>query len=319
MTLFIYEHLTSGALAGEAISPSLLREGDVMLKALCADLTELDCQITVMRDSRLPALADPTGRISVLPVNSLQEYRHIWQQSLQRYDQFLMIAPETDGLLEQLVSELDLLNKAHLGCSASVIALCSDKLKCSRWLHENAFLSPETFAATEWIRAIDIDKQADWIIKPRDGAGCEQTFKLPTQAAISYLKSRPASELETCIIQPFIEGTALSLSLFVTAQELHVLSVNRQHIDESEHQLQLVHCEAGRDDLIEPAAVSRLTQQIHATMPGLWGFVGIDLIQTSDALWLIEINPRLTVSYAEPALRQQANPARHLKPFLKED
>lgn len=290
-----------------------------MLKALCHDLAALDCELTVMRDSRLPALKDPTGRISVLPVNSQQDYRQIWQQSLQQHQQFLVIAPETDGLLEQLVNQIEHLQKHHLGCTASAIELCSDKLKCSQWLNRNAILSPETFKASEWMTVIKTDNQADWIIKPRDGAGCEQTFKLPTQAAISHLRSRSTSELENCIIQPFIEGTALSLSLFVTAQEIHVLSVNRQHMDESEHQLHLAHCEAGRDDLIESASVSRLTQQIHATMPELWGFVGIDLVQTADSLWLIEVNPRLTVSYAEPALRQRANPTRHLKPFLKED
>ncbi len=319
MTLFIYEHLTSGAMIGEAISASLLREGDAMLKALCHDLLALDCHLTLMRDSRLPQLDDPTGRISVLVVDTPESYRQYWQQSLEHYERFLLIAPETDGLLEQLVNQVDEQHKQHLGCQASTIALCTDKLKCSQWLIENTILTPETQTAPDWLASIHSGKQADWIIKPRDGAGCEQTYKLPTQAAISYLNSLSTLDLEKRIVQPFIEGTALSLSLFVTGQDIHLLSVNRQHINESEHQLHLAYCEASREDLVIPELVSHLTRQIHATIPGLWGFVGIDLVQTADALWLIEINPRLTVSYAESALRQDANPAQYLKPFLKED
>lgn len=318
MTVFIYEHLTSGALAGETLSPSLMKEGDAMLTAICRDLTALGCQLTIMRDSRLPPCKATDASLSVLSVDSQQRYRQIWQQSLDQHQQFIVIAPETDGLLEKLVRQLEERDKVHFGCRASIIALCTDKLECSRWLTQQGVVTPESVKASDWSYQAR-PKASDWIIKPRDGAGCEQTFRMTTNEIRSYLNSLSTAELDKQIVQPFIAGMALSLSLFVTETDITVLSVNRQHINQSNHALKLNHCEAGREDLIEPAAVRQLTQQIHATMPGLWGFVGVDLVKTADALWLIEINPRLTASYAELSLIQTANPAQQLMPYLKED
>jgi predicted ATP-grasp superfamily ATP-dependent carboligase len=319
MTLFIYEHLTSGALADEAISPSLLQEGEAMLAAICHDIAALGCHITVMRDSRLPALSDSTGLISTVWVDSPATYRQIWQQSLNQFQQFLIIAPETNGLLGQLVTELEQRQKHHLGSSAGAIKLCTDKLLSSQWLIEHGIATPRTVKSAAWLKTSAAATEAGWIIKPQDGAGCEQTFRMSAPQARSYLKSLAPSVLEQQIVQPYIEGTPLSLSLLITDSDIQVLSVNRQHIEESDHQLHLSRCEAGQQDLIKAAEASRLTQQIHATIPGLWGFVGIDLVQSHDALWLIEINPRLTVSYAEAALRQGHNPALSLQPYLQED
>jgi predicted ATP-grasp superfamily ATP-dependent carboligase len=319
MTLFIYEHLTSGALADEAISPSLLREGEAMLSAVCHDLAALGCHITVMRDSRLSALQDISGLISTLLVDSPAAYHQVWQQSLNQFSRFLVIAPETDGLLGQLVTQLEQKQKHHLGCSADAIRLCTDKLLSSQWLIKQGIATPHTVKADDWLKQALPDTKTDWIIKPLDGAGCEQTFRMSAQQACAYLNTLSSNLLKQRIVQPYIKGTALSLSLFISDNDIEVLSVNRQHIEESDHQLHLSHCEAGRYDLIDPALVSRLTQQIHATIPGLWGFVGIDLVQSGDALWLIEINPRLTVSYAEAALRQGHNPALSLQLYLQED
>jgi predicted ATP-grasp superfamily ATP-dependent carboligase len=41
-----------------------------------------------------------------------------------------------------------------------------------------------------------------------------------------------------------------------------------------------------------------LVQDVAVAMPTLWGYVGIDLIETADLIFVLEINPRLTTSYA---------------------
>lgn len=317
MSIFVYEHLTSGALAGEALSPSMLQEGNAMVRAISHDLATLGYPVVMMRDSRIPALQDPSGRISTLPIDSLEIWQQTWQQSLRQFQQFLVIAPETGGILAQLVGDLEHKLKRHLGSSAKAIALCSDKLRCSQYLLEHGIPSPQTFKASVWLNTAEHPASGDWVIKPLDGAGCEQTFKMPARQAQAYLASLPSNELDRMIIQPYLEGTPLSLNLFIDDTQLDILSVNRQHITESDHQLHLSHCEAGREDLIDYPAMLKLTEKIRATMPGLWGFVGIDLVQSADKLWLIEINPRLTASYAEPAFRQNRNPALRLQQNLK--
>lgn len=307
MTTFIYEHLTSGALAAEPFSSSLMQEGDAMLQALCRDLMDLGQQICILRDVRLPALESHTG-LEVITITSRAEYLAKWQQCQQHYQQFIVIAPETDGILQALVTELEQRQKHHLGSSAQAIRLCTDKLACGRLLQDQGLLTPDSFTASDWLRQRPADG-ATWIIKPVDGAGCEQTFKLDTAETRLFLSQQSPATRQHTLVQPYIHGEAFSLSLFINGDVIQLMSVNRQHMVQSGQQLQLLHCEPGCDDLIPAQQALKLARQIHAKIPGLWGFIGIDLVRSDDALWVIEINPRLTSSYAEPKFRQKGNPA----------
>jgi predicted ATP-grasp superfamily ATP-dependent carboligase len=40
-----------------------------------------------------------------------------------------------------------------------------------------------------------------------------------------------------------------------------------------------------------------LAGRLAATIPGLWGYVGVDLVLTREGPVILEINPRLTTSY----------------------
>ena len=57
MKLFIYEHITSGALSGNSLPVSLANEGHVMLMAVLHDCAYLNGMlINTMRDQRLKAI-----------------------------------------------------------------------------------------------------------------------------------------------------------------------------------------------------------------------------------------------------------------------
>ena len=48
----------------------------------------------------------------------------------------------------------------------------------------------------------------------------------------------------------------------------------------------------------DAANFQALSRQIAQALPGLWGYIGVDLIRANDgALTVLEINPRLTTSY----------------------
>jgi predicted ATP-grasp superfamily ATP-dependent carboligase len=40
-----------------------------------------------------------------------------------------------------------------------------------------------------------------------------------------------------------------------------------------------------------------LVDAIALALPELWGYVGVDLIETPEQTWVLEINPRLTTSF----------------------
>lgn len=311
MTLFIYEHLTSGALSSEPSSLSLMHEGDAMLQAISSDLLALGHHIAVMRDARLnnDVLSHP--KLTQFEVDSVSGYQQVWQHAIKTYQLFLVIAPETDGVLANVVKQLEQQGKTVLGCNSASIDLFSDKLRCSIHLQQYDIASPVSYLAKDWLTQPH-NADAVWVTKPRDGAGCETTYRLNTSNTHTKLSTLMTEHAQEFIVQPYIEGQHLSLSLFIDDDDIALLSVNIQHIDMTQQQLKLSHCEPQRQDQLATTHALKLAHSIHATMPGLWGFVGIDLIKTAHSLWVIDINPRLTSSYAESAMRQQHNPASRL-------
>jgi predicted ATP-grasp superfamily ATP-dependent carboligase len=306
MTIFIYEHLTSGALANTVFSEGLMREGDLMLQAICQDLLALGHDLCILRDARLPEMAAQPG-LKQIRISTQTDYASAWQQCLQHFQYFLVIAPETDAVLEKLVRQLQQNNKSHLGASADAIAQCSDKRRCAQRLQQAGLPTPDSWLAPDWAgQAAGDDKK--WVCKPVDGAGCEDTFVMGTAALNAFIAEQTPARRQQMLVQPYIEGIALSINLFI-GDEIELLSVNRQHLSQTGSQLHLDACQSGCDDLLSQQQALQLARQIHATIPGLWGFTGIDLVLSENKLWIIDINPRLTLSYAEPAVRLKANPA----------
>lgn len=314
MTIFIYEHLTSGALADSAFSAGLMREGDLMLQAICHDLLALGHDICILRDARLPAIAAQPG-LKQLRISTQTAHVSAWQQCLQAFQQFLIIAPETGAVLEQLVRQVQQNNKSHLGASADAIAQCSDKLCCAELLQQAGLSTPDSWLAKDW----DGDaagKETKWVCKPIDGAGCEDTFVMRTDALSAFISRQNPARRQQLLVQPYLEGIALSINLFI-GDDIELLSVNRQHLSQTGSKLHLDACQPGCEDLLSKQQALQLARQIHATIPGLWGFSGIDLVLSGDKLWIIDINPRLTLSYAEADVRRKTNPARALHRTLQ--
>ena len=111
------------------------------------------------------------------------------------------------------------------------------------------------------------------------------------------------------MIQPLLTGEALSLfALFAHGQTI-LLSINRQHIQQLDYAFVFQGCTVNCADRAE-GLFSRLLERIAAAIPDLWGYAGIDVLRDGENLTVLEINPRLTTSYAglKPALG--VNPAR---------
>lgn len=54
----------------------------------------------------------------------------------------------------------------------------------------------------------------------------------------------------------------------------------------------------------------RIGQKIAQAVPGLAGYVGVDVMVSDDTVTVLEINPRLTTSYAGMRMATGLNPAR---------
>lgn len=202
----------------------------------------------------------------------------------------LLIAPELDHVLEARCRCIEAEGRCLLGCTAAAVRLTADKLTLARHWGERGVPTPETRLAT-------LDEPPfpfPVVCKPRFGAGSTATVLVRHTA--SYASGATG---EDRIVQPFIPGLPVSVAFLVGSGAMVPLLPAAQHLSDDGR----FHYRGGTLPLSSDLAAraARLGRQALATVPGLRGYVGVDLILGPDTAGrddqAIEINPRLTTSY----------------------
>lgn len=293
MKIVVYEHFTSGALKGQTLPDELAREGDAMLRAIVEDmLVNTAFKPIILRDNRL---ADLPGAQNLLIADNAQ-YQQIWQQSLSNETLFLLIAPETGGVLKKLAEAVLKAGKSLLGSSPEAIAVCSDKLRCCQLLQQHHLPTVETQNADVWLNQPLFTGPV--VSKPNDGAGCVETYYFAeAHHAAAFMQKMSENKRRQQIVQPFYDAQAMSLSLFID-RNAQILSLNQQLIN-IDRQLSY---QGSQISVPYPAIFSLkqaqiLVDQLWLAMPGLSGFVGVDILIDEQLVRIIDINPRLTSSF----------------------
>jgi predicted ATP-grasp superfamily ATP-dependent carboligase len=99
------------------------------------------------------------------------------------------------------------------------------------------------------------------------------------------------------VVQPYQAGLAVSLSVLFKQGKGWLICCNQQQIDLQGQQFTLTACQVNYASAYLDY-YSELVSRIAETLPRLWGYIGIDLIETSEfGPLVLEINPRLTSSY----------------------
>ena len=259
MRIFLYEHIT--ATSGEA--DPLYREGEAMRDALHADL------------SRLPDTEVVIGEFN---------------QSVRHGDACVIIAPETDGVLESLARRVLELGGVLVGPHPDAIRLTADKLALGqRWQHVGV-PTPATSLVVAGYNTFPA------VLKPRDGAGSESTYLV--RDAAEY-----ADRLGRCprgmIVQRWLPGEPASVAFLVGPHQTIPLCPTRQRLSNDG----LFQYEGGELPLSQNRAgrAIRLGRAAIDAVPDLLGYVGVDLLlgdaEDGSRDFAIEINPRLTTSY----------------------
>ena len=211
------------------------------------------------------------------------------------FDRVWVVAPETDGILAELCHAVE--PQRWVGCSEDAIVTCSSKRATREALALHGIAVPVAWQPGE------TEPQADdaWIVKPDDGAGTQDTRRHARFAAAreDFAARRQAGRSAT--LEQWVAGEPLSLSLLCRCDRTELLCINRQRIELAVDGTLSYH---GVDTDIEPTGSHRsrqlaeLAHRIRAAMPGLAGFVGVDLMWTPEGRpVVIEINPRQTCAY----------------------
>jgi predicted ATP-grasp superfamily ATP-dependent carboligase len=152
-----------------------------------------------------------------------------------------------------------------------------------------------------------------YIVKPNDGAGCEDTVYCRDIATLQAWLDVYPDKQAAYIIQLYQAGTPASISILCKNGVAWLLSCNAQKIvinDTSSNQAAIQYQGSIVNGLSEyRAAFSALANNIAQALPGLNGYVGVDVIIDSDAIYVVEINPRITTSYIGLQESLNYNPA----------
>lgn len=299
MRIFVYEHITGGGLLDQALPSSLAQEGDMMLQALLRDLGNISgVEIITLRDPRLPALRFP---VKVYTPRSATETEALRENCVDLAEAVWPIAPESGGVLERISRNVLKHGRRLLGSHPDAVRLTASKQETSRRLSKAGIAAVPTRWPDEFLH----DKNGKWVVKPDDGAGCTETRLFDNYSeARRWLNSNPGNY----VVQPYISGQALSLCVLCRNDKAYLLSCNDQRVAVCDGQFHFLGSvvDAFTD---EDGAFAEIAGRIAAAIPGLWGYVGIDLVQSASQAVVMEVNPRLTTSYAGLHQALGCNPA----------
>ncbi len=278
-----------------------------MLNAIAADLTAGRLEVTALIDSRLPSAVAPLTGLTLHEVGD-DDLPNLLLELAMEADWVLVIAPETDSILTRCLNWLEPVKRKLLNPDLKFTQLASNKSELFEHLESKGF--------TQFPRGLNYQSFLDQVaeapvefpavLKPVDGAGSEEIFLIENWSSFNSPLSR-SNDLYR--LEEFVPGTAVSVSVLCGGDQCEVLTPTVQLFEgagtDGGTQTVLGGHYVGAKYPI-PEGLSRravaLVCDVLRLLPKTKGYIGLDLvISDSDNACddrLIEINPRLTMSYS---------------------
>jgi len=314
LRILVYEHVSGGGFADEAISASVLSEGFGMLRTLAADFKAAGHHVTTMLDARIARLNPPIPADCVVPVFSCQETRANLRKLSEQVDAAYIIAPETDSVLRSLVETVEQSGAASLNCESGAVEKVSGKGGVYEFMRKLGLPAPKTltFAVTDNVKEIVKGVRGGLgfpvVFKPFDGVSCGgvSVVREEVQVAGAVAKIKVESSGKRFLVQELVEGAATSVSLFSTGSRVVPVTLNRQKVV-IETPEACSRYSGGSVPFAHPrrAEAFEAAEKLVGAVQGLRGYVGVDFVLTEEAAVAVEVNPRLTTSYV--GLRRVVN------------
>ncbi|MBT0160482.1 ATP-grasp domain-containing protein [Candidatus Bathyarchaeota archaeon A05DMB-2] len=305
MKLLVFEHASGGGFADAPLPQGVLTEGVAMLRAVIADFKAAGHEVTTLLDSRVATFSPPLESDFVVSVSSQQETKEALRRLSESADAACVIAPETDKALQLHVASLEQTGVTLLNCSSRAIEEAGDKAVLHEHLRRLGVLMPETMVlsvqdgVTEIKRAVD-NLGFPAVFKPLDGVSCLGLSVVRSEAevggAVSKLKRESTSK--HFLVQKLVNGVTASVCLISTGDEALPVSLNRQDVTLGASNA-VSSYDGGLVPLDSPLKCDAfaVAKKVVESFRELRGFVGVDLVLTDEEPVVVEVNPRLTMSY----------------------
>lgn len=307
--IFICEHACSALPPGANNPVPAGFRGDVMLQSLLGDICRIDdVSVSVLRAAD-NAVIDLPGGTTVMQLPRHNPWPTV-DACIRDAEAIWPLAPESNGLLESISKRILQHRKILLGSTPDAVHLAGSKYRTSQALRAANIAVVQTWRTYAGLPA----NIHALVVKPDDGAGCSDTHIFPSQlAGREWIGTQAGGDY---VLQPYLYGRPCSLSLLCGNDEMFLLGCNDQRVAVSDNQFHYLGSTVNSID-DDKGEFKRLARRVIDAIPGLWGYVGIDLIVTNQGPVVLEVNPRMTMSHAGLHASIGANPAAMLFDMLR--
>ena len=281
-------------------SQSILCEAYAMVRRLVSDLQAAGHKVTIVvsNEGQRPVACDF--------VDAAGSPRHAFQRELPKSDAAYVIAPETEGMLTDLVemTEDECGSEKSLNQPSSAVRRTSDKFQVYETLRRSGLEVPRTLALNRTDPAgskhVSATLGFPLVLKPTEAVACEGLTVAYTEQDLLTSQSNysHSEDVSTLIAQEYVRGIPASVSLLCSEKGARPLSLNRQilwldrRLGHSMYLGGVVPLDhSGTREAFR--AASRAAEILGLNR----GYVGVDIVLTRDGPVIMDVNPRLTTSY----------------------
>lgn len=306
-SILVFEYFTA---SGEK-DRSIISEAEALIFSLLDDLT--DFKVDLVINESYGKVLDRYDNVNPIFIDC--DVIDWLSDNAKDFNNAIFIAGENNNNLYNITKILEENNVNTFTSSAEACLKASDKFATYETLF-NIVPQPRSFRFKidpkgYWKRAIE-NLHEKWqaedpltplklIIKPLIGVDCEDIVVIGDIKDLSYDLEEIYPPGSRIIVQEYIDGTDISVSLISDGKKALPLSLNKQFVEFQNDEGTYYGGKLPYDSKYKEEAFEIATKAVEA-IGGIKGFVGVDLLINNDekdiySLYLLEINSRFTTPY----------------------
>lgn len=268
-----------------------------MLKSILHDLNDInDYDIYYLLNNNLEIdEIENCNRINLN--NNLYSWLNIYSKD---YDCCLFIAPEDDLIQYKITKILENNNVRIIGSNSKASYICSSKTRTYAKVSNKITKIPTIKSRVDDInynKIEDILSKNEVVIKPDDKTSSDFIYHVSNiEDFKKIMKIYSDNSLKEVLIQKYISGNSISISIICNDNYINCISLNSQEINEKEKNITYKGCKTPIKHPLKENII-RTSEIIMKNIPGLKGFVGIDYIIHENEIYFVEINSRITTPF----------------------
>ena len=306
-SILVFEYFTA---CGEK-DRSIISEAEALIFSLLDDLSDFNVDLVINKSYK--STVEKYDNVNAIFIDC--DVIDWLLDNAKNFNNAIFIAGENNNNLYNITKILEENNVNTFTSSAEACLKASDKFAT----YENLFNivpQPRSFRFKidprgYWKRAIE-NLHEKWqaedpltplklIIKPLSGVDCEYIVIIEDINDLSYELEKIFPPGSRIIVQEFVDGTDISVSLICDGEKAIPISLNKQFVELNSDEGTYFGGKLPYDSKYKKEAFEIATKAVEA-IGGIKGFVGVDLLINNDekdvySVYFLEINSRFTTPY----------------------